>query len=104
MPTLTLAETRAIAGAERGRLVEADDAIRDCAATVEAAAERDGLDRGLVAQGLVGVLLSAGARQAIEACPSAVKGELRAAFVALAAEAFDWAGGRGRKAKPGKRG
>ncbi len=103
-PTLTLAETREIGGAERERLVEADDAVRDCAATVEAAAAQDGLDRSLVAQGLVGVLLSAGARQAFDAYPSAPQRELRAAFVALAAEAFDWAGGRRKKAKSGKPG
>jgi hypothetical protein len=104
MPALTLAEIRAIAGAERERLVEADDAVRDCTATVEAAAERDGLDAGLVSRGLVGVLLSVGARQAISAYPSTSKRELRDAFVGLAAEAFDWTAERATKPKKGGKG
>ncbi len=104
MPALTLAETRAIAGAERERLVEADDAVRDCAATVETAAGQDNLDTKLVSRGLVGVLLSAGARQALGAYPVMSTRELREAFVTLAAEAFDWTLERAKKPKKVKKG
>ena len=103
MPALTLAEIRAIAGAERERLVEADDAVRDCAASVEAAAEQDGLDAGRVSRGLVGVLMSAGARQAVGAYPSISTRELRDAFVGLAAEAFDWTIERAKKPERGNK-
>jgi hypothetical protein len=94
MPTLTLAATLAIEGPERERLVEADDAIRDVAAAVEEAAGRDGLDAPLVSQGLVGLMLAAAARQALAAYPSMAKHGRDEAFVALAAEAFDWARSR----------
>ncbi len=103
MPFLTLAETLAAASPERERLIEADDAIRDVASAVEDEAGRDGLDRPLVSRALVGVLVAAAARQALTAYPSLARHDLADAFVALAAEAFQWAAGRGVEPRPGKR-
>ena len=102
MPILSLADTVRIAGGERDRLIEADDAIRDIAAAVDAAAARDGRDALLLSRALVGVMLAAAARQALAAYPSMAKTDLRESFTKLAAEAFGWASCRRRAAKPGK--
>jgi hypothetical protein len=102
MPMLSLADTGKIAGAERDRLTEADDAIRDIAATLEAAAARDGRDGPLLSRALVGVMLAAAARQALAAYPSMTKSDLSEAFVRLAAEAFGWASRRGKTTKSRK--
>jgi hypothetical protein len=95
MPVLTLAETLAVASPERGRLVEADEAIRAVAAAIEESARRDGLDRGLVSRALVDVMIAAAVRQAVAAYPSIPRDELADEFGALVAEAFEWASRRG---------
>lgn len=95
MPVLTLAETLAIAAPERGRLVEADEAIRDLAAAVEESAPQDGLDGRLVSRALVDVMIAAAVRQAFAAYPSIPREELADAFGALVAEAFERASRRG---------
>jgi hypothetical protein len=100
MPILSLADTGKIAAAERDRLIEADDAIRDIAATVETAAARDGRDGPLLSRALVGIMLAAAARQALAAYPSMAKSDLSEAFAQLAAEAFGWASRRSGTMKP----
>ena len=87
MPVLTLAETLIIAAPERGRLVEADDAIRDLVSAIEEAVRRDGLDQRLVSRALVDLMIAAAARQALAAYPSVPRAEL--------AEIFRRAGCRG---------
>jgi hypothetical protein len=104
MPVLTLAGTLAVAAPERNCLVEADDAIHDVASAIEDMAGRDGLDRRLVSQALVDVMIAAAARQALSAYPSMSRDDLAEAFRLLAAEAFEWASGRGVRAAPLKRG
>ncbi len=104
MPMLTLVDVLAIESPERERLVEADDAIRDLVRALEAAAEREGLDRSTFSRALVGVLTAAAARQAMKAYPSMSQAELGAALADLAEEAVDWASRRVLEpARPGGR-
>jgi hypothetical protein len=98
MSVLTLAGTLAVAAPERNCLVEADDAIHDVASAIEDMARRDGLDQRLVSQALVDVMIAAAARQALSAYPSMGRDDLAEAFRLLAAEAFEWASGRGARA------
>ena len=104
MPILSLADTVQIAGGERDRLIEADDAIRDIAAAIETTAAGDGRDALLLSRALVGVMLAVAARQALAAYPSMAKSDLSESFTKLAAEAFRWASGRRRAVKSRKAG
>ncbi len=104
MPMLTLVDVLATTSPERERLVEVDDAIRDLARAVEAAAEQDGLDRQILARALVGVLTAAAARQAMKAYPSLSRAELSAALAYLAVAAADWPARRAPRPRNGRRG
>ncbi len=101
---LTLADVLAIKSPERERLVEADDAIRDLARLLEAAAEREGLDRQTFSRALVGVLTAAAAHQAMKAYPSMSNAELGAALAELAEEAVEWTARRADLRPNGRRG
>jgi hypothetical protein len=94
MPMLKLVDVLAIELPERQRLSEVDDAIRDLARAVEAAAEREGLDQRTLSRALVGVFTAAAARQAMKAYPSMSPAELCEALAELAEEAVDWAARR----------
>jgi hypothetical protein len=94
---LKLVDVLAASSPERERLVEVDDAIRDLARAVEAAAEQDGLDRQTLSRALVGVFTAAAARQAVKAYPSLSRAELSAALADLAEEAAEWTA---RRAQP----
>jgi hypothetical protein len=98
---LTLVDVLATSSPERERLVEVDDAIRDLARAVEAAAEQDGLDRQTLSRALVGVFTAAAARQAVKAYPSLSRAELSAALADLAEEAAEWTA---RRAPPPQNG
>ncbi len=104
MPILTLVDVLATPSPERERLVEVDDAIRDLARAVEAAAEQDGLDRQTLSRGLVGVFAAAAARQAMKAYPSLSRAELSAALADLAEEAAEWTARRAAPPRNDRRG
>ncbi len=101
---LTLVDVLATPSPERERLVEVDDAIRDLARAVEAAAEQDGLDRQTLSRALVGVFTAAAARQAMKAYPSLSRAELSAALANLAEEAAEWTARRASPPRSDRRG
>jgi hypothetical protein len=94
MNLLTLSEVLAIAGPERDRLREADDAIRDILALVDEQAVEAGLDGALMSAAMVDLLLVAAAKLALAQRPKSEISALSEDFEDLARQAFDWVGAR----------
>jgi len=99
MPMLNLRDALAIRGAERERLVEADDAVRDVLTSLELGALQDRLDADLIMRASVAVLLAAAARQGLTAYPDLGEAPLAEGLSGLLAEAL--AHERARAARAG---
>jgi hypothetical protein len=96
MRLLTLSDVLTISGPERQRLREADEAIRDVLALVDAQAAEEKLDAELISKAMIDLLLLAAARLALAAQPRPSVSRLPGAFAELAQEALDWATTRKR--------
>ena len=91
MSFLTLTDVLTISGAERERLVEADEAIRDVVALVREQAADDQLDVELMSAAMIDMLLVAAARLALAEHPQSDAARLAKEFAELARQAVDWA-------------
>lgn len=94
MGFLSLSDVLAVSGAERDRLLEADDAIRDIVMLVIEQADEDGLDGELMSAAMLDLLLIAAAKLALARRPRSMTSAQSDDFADMARQALDWAAAR----------
>jgi hypothetical protein len=98
MSMFSLRGALAVERAERERLVEADDAIRDVLISLELCASQERLDEDIVRRASVAVLLAAAARQGVAAYADLAEDTLEEGLRALLADALAHERERARRA------